>query len=142
MQGSWKIQLRRKFKNLRRPESSGRKRNRDEEDENQDPGEQGAGRQPKKAKRMRFEVMEEEDEMYDGKVLELQEEVTKRKPKKSKVASLMKDTFTRRRQWISQDLPSVEEVITKFPPLKKARTVSTCMICVIFVDTLNTLAME
>ena len=124
MQGSWKIQLRRKFKNLRRPESSGSKRSRDERDENEDLAESGVARQPKKAKRPTFEVTEEEEETYEGKVLELQEEMKKSKPIKSKVASLMKDTFSKRRQWISQDLPSVEEVITKFPPLKKARTVS------------------
>ena len=65
----------------------------------------------------------EEEETYEGKLLQL-EEVKKTKPSKRKVASLMKDTFTKRRDWISKDLPTVEEVITKFPPLKKARTVS------------------
>jgi hypothetical protein len=69
-------------------------------------------------------VTEEEEETYEGKVLELQDEGKKPKPSKSKVTSLMKDTITKRREWISKDLPTVEEVITKFPPLKKARTVS------------------
>ena len=84
-------------------------------------------RQPKRAKRpstFEFEVTEEEEETYEGKLLQLEEEVKKTKPSKRKGASLMKDTFTKRRDWISKDLPTVEEVITKFPPLKKARTVS------------------
>ena len=126
MQGSWKIQLRQKFRNLRRPESNSTKRKRDEQDENQDPAESGIRRQPKKSKRptCTFEVTEEEEETCEGKVLELHEESEKTKPSKRKVALLMKDTFTKRREWISKDQPTVEEVITKFPPLKKARTVS------------------
>ena len=60
MQGSWKIQLRQKFRNLRRPKESGStKRTRDE---NQDPNEL---RNPKRAKRptVEFEVMEEETDV-------------------------------------------------------------------------------
>ena len=72
MQGSWKIQLRQKLRNLRRPESSGTKQKRDEQDENQDPAESGIRRQPKKSKHPTFEVTEEES--YEGKVLELQED--------------------------------------------------------------------
>ena len=106
MQGSWKIQLRQKFKNLRRPTSSSTKRNRDEQDENQDPVDPSVTKQSKKSKRQSFEVTEEEERMYEGKVLELQDEVKKTKPNKSKVKSLMKDTFTKRREWICKDLQS------------------------------------
>ena len=71
-----------------------------------------------------FEVTDEEEDTYEQKISELHEEVGKSKPSKGKVSSLMKETFTKRRQWIIQDLPSVEEVLQKFPPLKRARAVS------------------
>ena len=66
---------------MRRPkESSGTKRTRDE---NQDPNEL---RNPKKAKRLtaEFEVTEDEEETYEGKLLLLEEEVKKTKPCKKK----------------------------------------------------------
>ena len=126
VQGSWKTQLRQKFKNLRRPgpsESGSNKRSReDTEDQNHDPCGVSA-RQPKRAKSHSvFEITEEDT--YEQNISELHEEVGKDKPSKRKISSLIEQTFTKRRQWITQDLPSVEEVLQKFPPLKKARMVS------------------
>ena len=130
VQGSWKIQSRRKFKNLRRPglsESGSSKRSREEsqgQDENHDPRGESA-RQPKRAKSHSVsEVTREEEDMYEQKISELYEEVGKSKPRKGKISSLMRETFKKRRQWIVQDMPSVEEVLEKFPALKKGRTVS------------------
>ena len=70
------------------------------------------------------EVTREEEDMYEQKISELHEEVGKSKPRKGKISSLMRETFKKRRQWIVQDMPSVEEVLEKFPALKKGRTVS------------------
>ena len=119
-----------KFKNLRRPgpsESGNSKRSREEsqgQDENHDPRGESA-RQPKRAKsHLVSEVTREEEDTYEQKISELHEEVGKSKPRKGKISSLMKETFEKRRQWIIQDMPSVEEVLEKFPALKKGRTIS------------------
>ena len=87
VQGSWKIQLRRKFKNLRRPgpsESGSSKRSREEsqgQDENHDPRGESA-RQPKRAKSHSVsEVTREEENTYEQEISELHE-VRKSKPRK------------------------------------------------------------
>lgn len=125
--------MRRKFKNLRRPAASesgsGSKRSREDaenRDGNNDANDDPCARQPKRAKsHTLFDVTEDEEDAYEQKISELHEEVEKDKPSKKKVSSLMKDTFTKRRQWITQDLPEVKEILEKFPPLKKARMVRT-----------------
>lgn len=127
MQGSWKEQLRRKFKNLRRPSTSsgGSKRSREEHDGGRSDENDAPTRRPKKT-RSEFAVTEAEGNSYDDNVIELQMEAEKDAPSKTKLKRLMQDTFTKRRQWINNDLPTVLEVVEKFPPLKKPRSVSCC----------------
>ena len=61
-------------------------------DENLDPNEL---RNPKKAKHPTVEFEMTEEETYEGKLLQLEEEL-EIKPCKTKVATLMQDTFAKR----------------------------------------------
>ena len=55
----------------------------------------------------------------------LQEELQKPKPSKSKVKKLMEETSAGRMQWMDQELPMVEEILSEYPPLRSGKMVST-----------------
>ena len=152
LQGSWKQQLRRKFKNMRRP--SGKKRPREEsEAEREEPsvlegssstehGEPLADSQPKKNRRAsEIAVTEDEENGYDDNVAALAEETAKSEPSRKVIKSLMAKTFTKRRQWIFDECPRVQDVVDKFPPLlqglNNVRTSSTILSRHVFFYLLN-----
>ena len=142
LQGSWKEQLRRKFKNMRTPSANKRYRVNDEGNHgghsgDPDDGNSGDQRtstssdpdssQPRKRARLTTattERSEDEETKYEQNVTDLCDEMKKEKPSKKVIKSLMIDTFGVRRNWIMVDHPSVQDVLEKFPPLKTAQHVS------------------
>ena len=61
---------------------------------------------------------------YEEKLLELQGEQAKEKPKRKILRKLMADTASGRRAWIVYDRPVVAVVIDVFTMLKKLKYVS------------------
>ena len=54
----------------------------------------------------------------------MQQEVAKQKPQSACVTSLMQRTFTKRRQWILDEMRSVKEICEEYPCLSKPAFVS------------------
>ena len=114
---------------MRRP--SGKKRPREESEAEREEssvlegssstehGEPLADSQPKKKNRRASQIAVTEDEKssYDDNVAALAEETAKSEPSRKVIKSLMAKTFTKRRQWIFDECPRVEDVVDKFPPL-------------------------
>ena len=105
--GSWKQQIRRKFKNLRGPPSDKPKRTRDEKKENEEPPPNKSSKKRKLFKNSDIEVTEEE-ETYKTDIKSLQEECVKDKPSKAFVKTLMSDTLAIWHNWISKEDPTVD----------------------------------
>ena len=69
-------------------------------------------------------MTDEEIQEYEEKTERLAQECAKEKPKKKRVKRLMEATHVGRRAWVENELPSVSEVLEKFPPLKQPKHVS------------------
>ena len=65
------------------------------------------------------EVTANEEDSYDEDLLVLEEECGKEKLDITVIKSLMAKTLLKRRQWIKDSCPKVEEILAKFPPLCK-----------------------
>ena len=65
------------------------------------------------------EFQEDDDVAFERKVSLMQQEVSKQKPQAASVTSLMQHTFTKRRQWILDEMQSVKEICEKYPCLSK-----------------------
>ena len=116
LQGSWKEQLRSKFKNMRRPpRGEKRPRERDPEDEDQQPARRTRGG--------RIALTTDESAVYEENITNLNAELQKHKPKSKRIKSLMGATHNGRRAWIENDQPSVQAVLEKFILLKKPKHV-------------------
>lgn len=113
--------MRRKFKNMRQPSYNSRKRTRDDGDDENHMcvTEQGSPNRPSKRPRKQSDlnVTTEEEESYGDNVQTLENECRKEKLEKKVIKNLMMKTFSKRRQWIQNDSPTVDEVLQKFPPL-------------------------
>ena len=125
-QGSWKEQLLRKFKNMRRPNpSSTAKRSADEDasTDHQDK-ENLPPTQPKKKRRNCKELVADDvtESTYEVDVATLLQEMGKENPSKSLLKNLMDKTLAQRRKWIKTELPQVEQILEIFPVLKRAHT--------------------
>ena len=57
------------------------------------------------------------------KISLLKDEMKKKTPKSKHIKELMADTWNERRQWMVEECPSVQEVVTKYPPLRLQRWV-------------------
>ena len=77
MQGSWKEQLRQKFRNMRRP-SKTEKRHREE-----DAAEEEEDSAPKRSRSVHVPMTPEDKEVYEGHIQELHDELANEKPSKS-----------------------------------------------------------
>ena len=129
IKGSWKQQIRRKFKNLRAPPSDKRKRTRDENSENaEEPPPNKPSKKRKLFKNSDIDATEEEEEKYKTDIKSLQEECAKDKPSKALVKTLMNDTLAIRRNWIDKEGPTVYEILENFPPLKMSSIYVSCKI--------------
>ena len=123
IQGSWKEQLKQKFRNGRRGSGHGKRpiSTVEADKENQ------AGAAVRPSKKRRCVTVPEDDldtDKYTHNVEKLRNEYEKDEPRLKRVRSLMKKTFSGRQQWIQQDCPSVEEVLRTFPCLQHEKTVS------------------
>jgi hypothetical protein len=108
-----------KFKNLRRPTNSNKRKKLDfdeinevtqvinNEDENMEDD----------------LALEDIEKQYEEDVIELQLEYEKEQPKKKLLKKLLNATINKRRQWIKQDCPRIETVLEKFPMLANKRWV-------------------
>lgn len=56
-------------------------------------------------------------------LVELKDEMKKKKPKSKVIKELMDDTMHERRQWIEKDGPSAQDVVIMYPPLRIQRWV-------------------
>jgi len=120
--GSWKQQIRRKFKNMRAPPTNRSKRVREEDKENND-GEPPLNTPSKKRNLFKdndIEVSEEDEEKYKTDIRSLQDECAKDKPNKKLLKKLMKNTLAMRRHWIDKECPTVLEILERFPSLKSS----------------------
>ena len=72
-----------------------------------------------------LQVDEETKHTHEEKRKALQEELQKPKPSKSMVKKLMEETSTGRIQWMDQECPMVEEILSQYPPLRSGKMVST-----------------
>ena len=79
---------------------------------------------PKRARGGKVIMTDEEIQEYEEKTERLAQECAKEKPKKKRVKRLMEATHVGRRAWVENELPSVSEVLEKFPPLKQPKHVS------------------
>ena len=116
MQGSWKQQIQRKFKNLRAPPKTANQKRLREEDEENEQLEPPLNTPSKQKSQCKDIEVTSEQEGYDAKIDFLQEESTKEKPSKSKLSDAMESTFAKRRQWIHDENPSVADILDKFRP--------------------------
>lgn len=103
---------------MRRPPTKKRKAtNSDDMSETETP----ASMQPRKKKRVQdIDVTEEEDETYQQNFVALIAEAGKTAPSKRIVSSLMEKMLSKRRQWIMEDCPKVDEIFSCFPPLSQS----------------------
>lgn len=62
----------------------------------------------------------EDDVSVERNISLLRQEVSKPKPNVDTITSLMGRTFTERRQWILDNVESVQEIVEKYPFLSKS----------------------
>lgn len=121
LQGTWKESLRTAFKNFRRPD--------DESSLNKSStGESSSKSKPPSSKRFKLDQSSQTitDEEFDESLESLRVEFTKSKKSRNQaeIKRLMDLTFDRRRLWITQERPLVNDIVKKFPPLKSSKSVS------------------
>ena len=119
LQGSWKEQLRMKFRNFRRPVRVEKHPRESEEEENE-----VTTQAPKRSRGGKVVMTDEDTQQYEEKAGRLRDECGKQNPKKKRVKRLMEATYNGRRAWVEDDLPRVFDVLEKFPPLKQPKHVS------------------
>ena len=121
-QGSWKVQLRQKLKNMRRPADSGQKRARKETESTESLDEGTSLPSAKRKCTEHYQLEPSDNELASMEELEnaLQEDT----PDKKYVKKAMKSTYQARRKWILEKCPPITEVLQKFPVLKKTKQVS------------------
>jgi len=122
IQGTWKESLRTSFKNYRRSSD-------DEPSLHKPAGEtsQCATSKPPSAKRFKLDQSTTNitDEEFDKSLESLKAEFMKNKKSRNQaeIKNLMDLTFDRRRVWITQERPLVNDIVKKFPPLKSSKSV-------------------
>jgi hypothetical protein len=99
-----------KFKNLRRPNATSKKRRLDFDI-------------PMVQNQEIDSMMEDEERKYDDDVTEIQLEAEREYPRKKLLKKLLLETLEKRRQWIRNECPTVEKVLNEFPILKVKRWV-------------------
>ena len=133
LKGSWKVQLRQKFKNKRRGLNTGgekgpEKRRREEETEDgcidEETEDSDMVHKAKRRSSVRLPVEEKTRHIHEEQKKALQDELQKSKPSKQIVKKLMEDTSAGRILWIDQDSPMVEEILSEYPPLRNSKMVS------------------
>lgn len=76
---------------------------------------------PSKKKKVHdIDITEEEEATYEQNVAALIAENEQDVPNKRTVRGLMEATFSKRRQWIMNEHPKVEEIFANFPPLSQS----------------------
>lgn len=131
MQGAWKNQLRRKFKNMRRPASKRSASELDDKENQEEPvtkktrtSDDGDHTGDRDDGDHTGDSDDGTGQIDDKEVHKLQTELSKDKPSGKAVRKIMKKTFEMRREWICHHMPGVSEVLEKFPPLKRSKFVS------------------
>ena len=125
LQGTWKKQLRTKFRNWRR----GEKREFNETGEGIQESDAADCTPSKKRRHISPDEpleLELDCEHENNKDL-IQEECSKSKPKLSTLKQLMDATYDRRRQWIKTTIPTVSAVFETYPCLKTSGKIVSCM---------------
>ena len=75
---------------------------------------------PSKKKIHDIDITEEEEMTYEQNVAALVTEYQQDVPNKRTVRGLMEATFSKRRQWIMNEHPKVEDIFANFPPLSQS----------------------
>ena len=133
-QGTFRRQLRTKFKNMRRYDKD------NDGDENTPPGGESSGctsgegshtgdnmDNPPAKRRKESDDSEDlyrNDCEHEISKDQLSREMKKEKPRISRVKELMDATYKQRREWIEYNAPSVSEVFEEYPSLKNGKVVS------------------
>ena len=132
MQGTWRKQLRTKFRNSRRGDT---KENIDPEDDGDqptnDPENEVESTPPAAKKRKDEQFLEEEGDYENNKDL-IRVEWDKPKPKLSTLKELMDATYMRRREWIGHCCPSATEVLQTYPCMTNGKIVSIIIILLLW----------
>ena len=125
MQGTWRRQLRTKFRNSRRGDA---KENTDPQDNGgqlTDDREEGEIEStPPAAKKRKDELFLEEEGDYEHNKDLISLEWDKPKPKLSTLKELMDATHVQRREWIGHCCPSATEVLQTYPCMANGKIVS------------------
>lgn len=143
------MQLRQRFRNIRRPDKKDAEAIKGSESTNDDQlavDESGEGETPaedsregealaeesgngeppppKRKKRAQMSERAGESDDYQMNVVMLKKELEREAPRSSVVKSLMQATFDERRQWIVQERPPISDVLDLFPCLSQEKYVS------------------
>ena len=119
-QGGWKLSLRTGFKNFRR----------DHPDDENMPAEGSRGTSstdsPLSKRRKTVDIEDTiSAEEYEEAITQMKTEHSKKRGKNhALIKTLMEETRSRRRIWITQEFPMVKEILEKFPFVSSAKTVS------------------
>lgn len=110
---------------MRRP-ANAKKRNLEEREDDAPSSSVITSTPSKRKKTQEINVTEEEEEEEEGTferdVINMIAEHSKNAPSKKILKSLMERTLTKRRQWIMDQYPTVEEILISFPPLSQSYT--------------------
>jgi hypothetical protein len=112
--GSWKIQLRQRLSNMRRPSKN---------DTTGDTSQQCSGEDQDAVGSIIYDQNSYQEQSYDENLQLLQSELGKSSVLRNKqsIKLLMESTFTERHRWIIDDMPLVYQVLDLFPPLKEVK---------------------
>lgn len=103
---------------MRRPSVSSKKRTPDDDSDETAHSSSPISNNPSKKKKVHdIDITEEEEATYEQNVAALITECEQGVPNKRTVKGLMEATFSKRRQWIMNQHPKVEDIFANFPPL-------------------------
>ena len=128
LQGSWKVQLRQKLKNMRRPDDSGHKRACTESNESTEILDEGTSLPSAKRKHTEHNQLDPSDNEL-ANMEELVSVLQEENPDKRYVKKAMKNTYQARRKWILDKCPPVSEILEKFPVFTSTKHVSIACLC-------------
>ena len=135
MQGSWKVQLRQKLKNMRRPAETTTSKKRTQEDtpscSSSEATDDGTCTPSAKRKCTNHCNLDPSDDEV-GDMEKLEQTLQEDRPNRKYVKQAMKTTYRARRKWILEDCPPVSETLRRFPILKTTkyvRILHACLTC-------------
>ena len=132
IQGSWKLQLCQKLKNMRQPSEKQSKNDDSNQKENEEDDQENienydlTNDESNSSEDSRDSIEEDElmkDDLMEDELQKLDAELQKN-PNKKFVKKAMDTIFLQRRRWIQEECPSLQDILFKYPIFKNAKYVS------------------